>query len=317
MNVQLQIFESVISFAILTGIIYVLKTKKFFDENEGKSFSKLLIDLVLPAMIFFQLASHQISGNQFILILIMLLSGIITITIAYLAAKLITKDKARIGAFMISSGFGSSALLGYPLIKMVFPDNPEAMTDAVLISEIGVGLPLFIFGPLIAMWFGTKNAGSKEYKTSVSLIQYFKSPVFIALIAGIIFSFLSVKFNNPVLRPVQSISEILGNGVGLLSCVVLGLYLKPKSFKSALLLITFSALIEMGLQPVTTSLLADVFTVGEVNKKILIFISSMPAAILGTVFTVRYDCAPETASVISYSHIILALITIPLINMLI
>lgn len=314
MNIQLQIFESVISFAVLVGIVYVLKTKKFFDENEGKSFSKLLIDLVLPVMIFFQLASHQISGNQFVLILIMLLSGIITIISAYFVAKLITKDKAKIGAFMISSGFGSSALLGYPLIKMVFPDNPEAMTDAVLISEIGVGLPLFIFGPLIAKWFG--NTGVKEFRISGFLIPYFKSPVFFALILGIMFSFFNANFNYPVLEPVKSIAEILGNGVGLLSCVVLGLYLKPKSFKGTISLIIFSAVIEMGLQPLTTSLMADVFVVSEVNKKILVFISSMPAAILGTVFTVRYNCAPETASAISYSHIILALITIPLTNML-
>lgn len=104
--------------------------------------------------------------------------------------------------------------------------------------------------------------------------------------------------------------------MGLLSCVVLGLYLKPKSFKGTISLIIFSAVIEMGLQPLTTSLMADVFVVSEVNKKILVFISSMPAAILGTVFTARYNCAPETASAIPYSHIILALITIPLTNML-
>ena len=43
---------------------------------------------------------------------------------------------------------------------------------------------------------------------------------------------------------------------------------------------------------------------------------AVPAAILGPVFAVRYDCAPDTASIISYSHIILALLTIPLINLI-
>lgn len=156
-------------------------------------------------MILFQLASHQISGNQFVLILIMLLSGIITIISAYFVAKLITKDKSKIGAFMISSGFGSSALFGYPLIKMVFPDNPEAMTDAVLISEMGVGLPLFIIGPLIAKWFG--NTGVKEFRISGFLISYFKSPVFFALILGIMFSFFNANFNYPVLEPVKSMQK--------------------------------------------------------------------------------------------------------------
>lgn len=314
MNIELKIFESVISFAVLVGIIFVLKEKKFFHEEESSSFSKLLIDIVLPATIFFQLASHQITGSQFILILIMLLCGMVTMTVSYLAGRLITKDRKKIGAFMISSSFGSSALLGYPIIKMVFPENPDAMTDAVLISEVGVGLPLFIFCPLVAMWFGSSK--EKEFNLFQFVKPYFKSPIFFSLVIGIIFSMMKIDFENPFAEPVKSISEILGHGVGLLSCVILGLYLKPKSFKGVILLIIFSAVIEMGLQPYLASVLADIFGVSDIHKKILVLISSMPAAILGTVFAARYNCAPDTASVLSYSHIILALITIPVINII-
>ncbi|MCX6165150.1 MAG: AEC family transporter [Ignavibacteriae bacterium] len=313
MNVQLQMFECVISFAILVGIIYYLKTRNFFREDEGKSFSKLLVEIVLPAMIFMQLASHQISSGQFILIVIMLLSGVITMFIAYLLGKLLTTDRGKIGAFMIASSFGSSALLGYPLIQMVFPDNPDAMTDAVLISELGVGLPLFTFCPLIAMWFGSDKKA--DIKFSNLLLPYLKSPVFFALIFGLVFSLLKIDLGSVVMNTMKSLAQTLGNGIGLLSCVVLGIYLKPKSFKGAILLIIFSAILEMGFQPLITSVQASVFNVSDIHRKILIFISSMPAAILGPVFAVRYNCAPDTASIISYSHIILALLSIPLVNL--
>jgi len=314
MNVQLQIFENVISFAVLVGIIYYLKTKNVFREEEGKNFSKLLVEIVLPAIIFMQLASHHISSSQFILILIMLISGVITIIVSYFIARLLTKDRAKIGAFMIGSSFGSSALLGYPLIQMVFHDNPDAMTDAVLISEIGVGLPIFTFCPLVAMWFGSnKKENIDFYKT---LLPYFKSPVFFALITGIAFSLLNINLGSAVMNTLKPLSQTLGNGLGLLSCVILGIYLKPKSFKGIVLLIVFSAILEMGFQPFITSVQASVFGVSDIHRKILVFISSMPAAILGPVFAVRYNCAPDTASIISYSHIILALITIPLINLI-
>jgi predicted permease len=314
MNVELQIFESVISFAVLVAIIYFLRVKNFFREEEGKSFSKLLIDVVLPAMIFFQLASHQITANQFVLIFIMFSSGVITITLSYFIAKLLTKDRQKIGAFMITSSFGSSALLGYPLIKMVFPHNPDALTDAVLISEFGVGLPLYTLCPVIAKLFSAGK--NKEYKFITFLKSYIKSPVFFALILGIFFSVLKVDFKNSLLAPIKMLSQILSNGLGLLSCVILGLYLKPKSFRGVILLVIFSAIIEMGFQPFIASVQADIFGIGEIHKKILVFISSMPAAILGTVYAVRYDCAPETASVISYSHIIIALFSIPLVNLI-
>ncbi|MFZ4723924.1 MAG: AEC family transporter [Paludibacter sp.] len=314
MDVQLQMFECVISFAILVSIIFYLKTKSFFVEAEGKSFSKLLVEIVLPAMIFMQLATHQISSSQFILILIMLLSGIITMALSYFVARMLTTDRGKIGAFMIASSFGSSALLGYPLIQMVFPNNPEAMTDAILISEIGVGLPLFIFCPLVAMWFGKER--QSDIKFVQILLPYLKSPVFFALILGLIFSIFKINPGTVVMSTMKSLAQTLGNGIGLLSCVVLGIYLKPKSFKGVILLILFSAILEMGFQPFITSVQASLFGVSDIHKKILIFISSMPAAILGPVFAVRYDCAPDTASVISYSHIILALISIPIINLI-
>jgi malate permease and related proteins len=313
MNVQLQMFECVISFAILVGIIYYLKTRNFFREDEGKSFSKLLVEIVLPAMIFMQLASHQISSGQFILIVIMLLSGVITMFIAYLLSRLLTSDRGKIGTFMIASSFGSSALLGYPLIQMVFPGNPDAMTDAVLISELGVGLPLFTFCPLVAMWFGSDK--KPDIKFSKLLLPYLKSPVFFALIIGLVFSILKIDLGSVVMNTMKSLAQTLGNGIGLLSCVVLGIYLKPKSFKGAILLIIFSAILEMGFQPLITSVQASVFNVSDIHRRILIFISSMPAAILGPVFAVRYNCAPDTASIISYSHIILALLSIPLVNL--
>jgi len=314
MDVQLQMFECVISFAILVSIIFYLKTKSFFAESEGKSFSKLLVEIVLPAMIFMQLATHQISSSQFVLILIMLLSGIITMLLSYFVARMVTTDRGKTGAFMIASSFGSSALLGYPLIQMVFPNNPEAMTDAVLISEIGVGLPLFIFCPLVAMWFGKER--KSDIKFFQILLPYLKSPVFFALILGLVFSIFNLNPGTVVMNTMKSLAQTLGNGIGLLSCVVLGIYLKPKSFKGVVLLILFSAVLEMGFQPFITSVQASLFGVSDIHRKILIFISSMPAAILGPVFAVRYDCAPDTASVISYSHIILALISIPIINLI-
>jgi hypothetical protein len=63
----------------------------------------------------------------------------------------------RTGAFILTSSFGPSAPFGYPLTQKTFPGNQEAMTDAVLISELGVGLPIFTNAPLIAMWFSSKR----------------------------------------------------------------------------------------------------------------------------------------------------------------
>ena len=63
-------------------------------------------------------------------------------------------ERPQIGALMIASSFGSSTLIGYPMIQYVFPHNPGAMADAILISELGVGLPIFTLCVWVAMYFG-------------------------------------------------------------------------------------------------------------------------------------------------------------------
>ena len=100
----------------------------------------------------------------------MLLSGLITMVLSYFVARMLNVRPRQNRSIYDSFKFGSSALLGYPLIQMIFPNNPEAMTDAVLISEIGVGLPLFIFCPLVAMWFG------KERQSDIKFTQIY-SPI--------------------------------------------------------------------------------------------------------------------------------------------
>ena len=158
MDVQLQMFECVISFAILSQhnllsenkiILRRSRRKKLFQTScrNRSSCDDIYAacntsDIIIPV--------HTDTHNAFI-------RNNHNGHYHILSQKCLTSDRGKIGAFMIASSFGSSALLGYPFIQMVFPNNPEAMTDAILISEIGVGLPLFILCPLVAMWFGKER----------------------------------------------------------------------------------------------------------------------------------------------------------------
>ena len=55
----------------------------------------------------------------------MFLSGIVSMAISYLAGRALKFDRQSIGALMIVSSFGSSALIGYPVIQYAFANNPE------------------------------------------------------------------------------------------------------------------------------------------------------------------------------------------------
>lgn len=71
MDIKVLIFENVLTFALLVIIIYFLKYRNFLKETDGNIFSKLLIDIVLPCVIFYQVASHVVNRQQLILIAVM------------------------------------------------------------------------------------------------------------------------------------------------------------------------------------------------------------------------------------------------------
>ena len=82
---------------------------------------------------------------------------------------------------MLTTTFGSSALLGYALISQTFPDNAAALAEAVVISEVGVAPALFTVGVMVAMYYGQAQVSGRERLSAA--LGYFRSPIFWAMAA--------------------------------------------------------------------------------------------------------------------------------------
>jgi len=105
MAMNLQVFETVLAFTII--IIFCLLLRKFsiIKEEDGKVFSKLLTNAVLPAVIFLQLSATPIKGSQFLLVIAILIAGILSMFLALLAGRFLKLSKAKTGALMLTSSF--------------------------------------------------------------------------------------------------------------------------------------------------------------------------------------------------------------------
>lgn len=305
---------SVFAFTLLVILFYILKKRNFLQETDTSLFVKLLTQVILPITIFGQLIDNHITAKHFELALVMFGSGIASLLLAYAIGKIIKLPNPTIGALMISSAFGSSTLFGYPLIKMAFPNDPSAFTDAVIISELGVGLPIFIIAPFIAMYFGNKSGKYSSLK-SIS-IDYFKSPIFIAVAAGLGLSFLHLPLDSPFLSPVFSAFETVNMGLAIFACIILSLQLKPVSVRTIIPLLIISACIQLVAEPFFCRMQSNIFVFQPEALNVLIILSAMPSAVIGVVFTSKYDCDSKTASALTMSNIILSAAVVPLIFML-
>ena len=141
------------------------------------------------------MAGQSIRLDQLSPALVMLGLELTCIALAWIVSARLGFSKAQQGAVVFCSAFGSSTFLGYSIIIEMFPHNAETLTEAVLISEIGVGYPIFILGPILAAYFGSGKSDSKS-KWSSSL-DFFRSPVFFALFIGPRYSRFAMFWHQP------------------------------------------------------------------------------------------------------------------------
>jgi predicted permease len=307
--IKLQVFETVFAFALVVVLAVYLKRRGIIQDKDSPVFAKLLTQAILPATIFHQLLLYPISLQKLLLVVAMIITGVISMVMAWATGRLLHFDRPTIGALMITSTFGSSALIGYPLIQFAFPHDPQALGDAILISELGVGLPIFTICPFVAMYFGESD--TTHFSLVRTSAEYFRSPIFIAVALGIIAGQFNLPLDNPLIAPIIGGLRMMEGALAITACLILGLQLEFKQIQGLWLLIAVSVIVQMFLQPMIAALQADLFGFTAQQKQILVLISSLPSAVLGPVFATRYQCAANTASALVFVNIVLSIFIVP------
>jgi predicted permease len=306
---SIHIIETVLAFSMVVVLSIFLKKKEIVRGGDVGIFAKLLTQVVLPAVIFFQFLKNPPAARHVLPIVAMLIAGCCTLLVAWAIGRMMGFSRATTGALMMVSSFGSSALLGYPLIQYTFPHDPEAMTEAILISELAVGLPIFTLCPLVAIHFGEASGSAGSVRGTMA--QYFKSPIFIAVVLGLVVSQFHLPLASPFLEPILQAGAIIDGTLAALACLILGLQIEVKSIQRLLPVVAISALLEMGLQPLLAHGQAVLYHLSSLETQVLVLIAAMPSAVLGPVFAARYRCDGEMASTVTFINIILGAVGIP------
>jgi malate permease and related proteins len=311
MNHSLLVLQTVLAYALVILLCILLKKWHVVKEEDGPFLARLVTEVALPAVIFSALATHPITRSQWLLVLAILVAGLTSLGLAWLIGKLLKRPPTQVGALMLSSSFGSSALIGYPLIQYAFPHNPQALADAILLSEVGVGIPLFTICVVVAMHFG--EATGKGQPFYQSLLTYLRSPIFLALAAGLLVSPLGLDPQRPILAPIFKTFDMVRAALPLLACLILGLQLKYRPARLIAPLIIVSAVIQLIFQPWLVSLQAGWYHLSAIQRQILVLEGAMPSAILPSVFAARYRCGPAICANIIFFHLLASVVTLPLV----
>ena len=286
MNEFHSLVNAILVIVMIYAIAMILKAKSILKEEHSLIFARIVTDVFLPAIVFVSLAKQTIQMDQIGPAFVMLGLELLFIALAWFLSSLLKFNRLQQGAIVFCSAFGSSTFLGYSIVLQMFPDNPEALSEAVLISEIGVGYPIFILGPILAAYFGSRKLHSSNWKASLG---FFRSPVFFALFAGLLWSILGIPGeDNVYMAPIFRLGTVLSAALTPLAILSVGLMFKKPAVRSILIPLGIVILLKLILKPLLAGHLATWFGFPELWREILVLMAAMPSAVLGVVFLRRY-----------------------------
>jgi predicted permease len=292
----------------LIAICLLLRRQGIITEQHRPLFGRLVTEFALPALIFTTLAAHEPQIGILLAVLVMTAAVVCHLILAYGIGRVLRLGRRQLGAFMLVAAFGSSATLGYALVTQIFCNAGSAITDAVMISELGVGIPLFFIGVLIAMHFGSGEEGTLV----TSIRSYVTSPIFIAIIAGCAASVLTGGMKNIGWEIVTSIFSLISLSLAIFVALGIALMLRWIPLRTIGLLAVITVIMSLVLQPLIALFLSDLISLPAVETDILLLETAMPSGMIAAVLSDRYGCDGELASVLVIITYFAAVVTLPL-----
>jgi hypothetical protein len=247
------------------------------------------------------------------MILTLLLVCLLNLALAYLVGKALRLRRPEIGALMLAAGFAETALIGLPMIKILFPENPAMIADAIVASEFGMVVPTLVLGPLIARIFGeAENTSAPGKLLGITLKEYVTSPIFIAVVIGMFVTATDMQIGEFFGDILHRTLYAATSGLTLLPLVLIGLILKPIAIRQAVPILIVALMMQTIVEPLVVTVLSREFalTVSEVD--VMEILSMTPAALVAPVFALRYRCAPNLAAAITFGSMAAMIVMFPL-----
>jgi len=295
---------------VLISVIFLgmsLRKWKVIKEEDGLVFTKIIINVTIPSMIFYALSQHQFEAEKLMLALVMITSQVACALIAWAISSFFNLSRPRRGALILGATFTSSAFLGYAVVKEIFKDSSEALADAAVVSELGVATLLFTMGIFIAMHFGSHTSNKKEkYR---EMVKFFYSPIFISLTLGILVSFIELPHNNVFVGGIYKALNLISGANTFLVALLIGVMLHFKDLRKVWWATALVIVIKLIVQPVLSYSQSIYFGFPDLWHQIVVLEAAMPTAAMTAVFAKRYGCDAELTSILVFATFISSCIT--------
>lgn len=309
----MRLFESVLMFVgiFLTMVclgVY-LKHRKILNEDSTATLSKLIMELIYPALIFATVATAKLDNEEVFAAIAFDIALLSVGLISYLAGKFVLKlDRGSMAAVVLAAMFSGTSLIGSAMLKIVFEGHPEDISIGIVVAQLSNALLLNSLGIFIGAHFGSDaNAGlSKQVKDFI-----FSKPL-IALILGLAWSLFNLPTTGILAGTFIGSLALIGAAMPLMAALVTGLSFsipKVKGLWIAIILVSAGQLI---LEPLFFYYWANQFGDSMIYVEIGVLMTSLGSSPVVVVICNRYRCNTDLASTLVLSTTLLSALTLPI-----
>ena len=198
---------------------YALKRVDILKAQDSTTLSKIVINVSMPALIFTNLVTANISINMIILPITSIIVSLICMTIAFLFCKSRGYSKIKTWTLMIASAMMNTGFVGYPITLGVFGN--EGLINAIFF-DLSTSIIFVVYGMVLVSQFGGDR--KEVVKSGLSFMPLW------AVIFGLIFNIGHIQYGYVL----NSALTYLANSTVPLIMISLGLTIDFKGIKDYL-----------------------------------------------------------------------------------
>ncbi len=285
--------NTILPLMILIAIGYSMG--RFFP-GDGVIFSKTTLWVFASVLTFTFINDHPLTLDTFLTY-----GGAFLIIFVYnfILFKVILRKNKHSDTFFLTSVFGNTGYLGYPVLGLAL--GGDAIAYGVMYSIISVTIVNTIGVTVIL----------KDFKKSIS--NLFKLPFIYSVIIGLVLGYLGINWHN-LPKPFFTSMKMINDAAIPVITIFLGVLIsKIELKKENLSLIFLASLHRLLVIPFVAFIGVLVFKMEGLEKSVFLIESAMPTAMNAAVISSAIKKEPEVVSSEVALSTLLSAITLPIV----
>jgi len=281
-------------FVIIGAGFIVARTKSL----NAQTLSRVSLYILGPALVFSKLSKTTISGSDFAQIVAFTILGtLIVLFLSWITARLLSLDRSRESAFMLSCSFVNHGNYGLPLVLFAF--GQEGLERALI---------YFVTGAFLANTLAVFIASRGKAEATTSLLNIFRIPMIYAIVAAFAVNATDFVVPEAILKPLNMAADATIPVMLLL----LGAQLASTYLGGQVRLISLAVFVRLVGGAIVGLVVATLMGLTGVTRQACVVEHSTPTAVMTSILAMEFGTEPEFVTGAIFASTLASIITMTL-----